>query len=90
MPIANVHEFEAVISKAIVKLDKFLQDKEIAKVKDARRDLEKILKIARDKNQVKAMSARLNQISEIVRVDVGDEAMLNDVWDLMDFVDYRL
>ncbi len=90
MPIANVSEFEAVIGQACLKIEKALyQLGDNPKLKDCRRDLEKLEKIAREPEKVKAMRKRVADIAETLRLQLKrDDELHNDMWDVLDFIDY--
>lgn len=90
MPIANVSEFEAVVGQAVVKIEKAMyQSGETPQLKEARRDLVKLEEIAREPEKVKAMQARVTAIAEVLRLQMSrDEALHNDMWDVLDFIDF--
>ena len=90
MPIANVSEFEAVIGQCVVKIDKAMYALgETPQLKEAKRDLVKLEEIARDAAKVKAMRPRVQQMAESLRSELSrDEALHNDMWDVLDFIDY--
>ncbi len=90
MPIANVSEFEAVLGQAIIKIEKAMyQCGETPQLKESRRDLGKLEAIARDATQVKAMRERIAAIAETLRAQMSnDEDLHNDMWDVLDFIDY--
>lgn len=90
MPIANVSEFEAVIGQAVVKIEKTMyQSGESPKLKEAKRDLQKLNEIARDPEAVKRIRGRVAEIAETLRLEISrDEDLHNDMWDVLDFIDY--
>ena len=85
-------EFEAVISHAVIAIDKeLLQSGDNPKLKEARRDLLKIEDAARDNDKVKGFRARLAEIGDVLRAEMSKATQLHDdMWDLLDFIDYRL
>lgn len=92
MPVTSVSEFEAVASRVRIRIDKFLYERgEIAKVKDARRDLEAIERIARDAEKLKSSREKLSALAETLRVEIPqDEEMREMLWDLLDYIDYQI
>lgn len=90
MPIANISEFEAVIGQSLVKIDKAMyQLGETPQLKECRRDLARLEEIARDEKAVKGMRERVAQIAETLRGQLSrDEDLHNDMWDVLDFIDY--
>ncbi len=90
MPIANVSEFEAVIGQAVVKIEKAMYSiGETPQLKEAKRDLEKLESIARNNEQVKAMRPRVAEVADTLRSQLKrDEELHNDLWDVLDFIDY--
>ncbi len=92
VPISSVSEFEAVISQAVISIEKEIVHKgENPRLKDAKRDLEKLEGIARDTPAAKAFRERLAEIGETLRTEMGRaDALHNDMWDLLDFIDYRM
>jgi hypothetical protein len=90
VPIANVSEFEAVCSQAIIAIEKELvQVGDKPRLKEAKRDLQKLEQIARDPAAAKAFRARLSEAAETLRVEMSKaESLHEDLWDLLDFIDY--
>ena len=90
VPIANLSEFEAVVGQAVLKIEKAMyQTGETPQLKEARRDLAKLEEIARDPVAVKAMQARITEIGETLRTQLSrDEALHNDLWDVLDYIDF--
>lgn len=92
MPVTSVSEFEAIASRVLIRIDKFLYERgEVAKVKDARRDLEHIQGTARDPAKLKSLREKLSNLSETIRVEIPrDEEMRDMLWDLLDYIDYQI
>jgi hypothetical protein len=89
--ILSVSEFEAVVSQAIIKIDKHMvANGESPMLKQAKRDLQKVETAARDSGKLKALRDKLDATSDVVRVQISaDEQLRNDLWDLVDYIDYR-
>lgn len=92
MTVASASEFEAVMGQCLIKIDKTLYERgDPPKLKQARRDLEKVLSFSRDPDKLKEMAATLNQAAEIVRTEIGhDEQLRNDLWDCGDYIDFGI
>lgn len=92
MPLQSASEFEAVLGQVVIKLEKHMyQYGEDPQLKDAKRELEKIIGAARDAKKLESLRDNLNELSEVVRVKLSkDEEVRNDLWDALDFIDYGL
>jgi len=90
VPVTSANEFEAVMSRILLRIDKVLYARgDPPKLKDARRTLERLNGLARDSDKLKAAREELVQASETVQTEVAsDEEMRNMLWDLVDYVDY--
>jgi len=87
----SVSEFEAVAGQAIIKIDKALYGLgEVPALKDAKRSLETLVSRAREPARLKELRDKLDATAEVVRAKLSDDTALHDdLWDLMDFIDYR-
>ena len=92
MPISSASEFEAVASQAVIKISKVLYERgDVPPLKKARRELKSIAALAREGEQLKAKRDSLQAIAETIRLNITrDEDLLNDMWDLLDYIDYGL
>ena len=92
MPISTASEFEAVVAQAVIKISKVLYERgEIQALKDARRELDMLAEVARDADKLKEKRVKITEIAEVIRANISrDEDLLNDMWDLLDYVDYGL
>ncbi len=92
MAIQSVSEFEAILGRCLIKIDKVLyQRNDPPKLKQARRDLDKVLAASRDADKLKGLKGRLTEAAEVVRVDMSDdEELRNFLWDCEDFIDFGL
>lgn len=90
MPVTTANEFEAVMSRVLLRVDKVLYARgDPPKLKDARRILDRVNDTARDSVKLKEARAELVEASEIVQADIAnDEELRNMLWDLVDYVDY--
>ena len=91
MPITSASEFEAVAGQAIIKVDKALYERgEVPALKEARRTLESAVARARQPEQLKAMRQVLGEATEVLQAELArDRELHDDLWDLLDFIDYR-
>jgi hypothetical protein len=92
LPVTTVSEFEAIASRIRIRIDKFLYERgEVTKVKDARRDLEHIERLARDSAKLKTQREKLNALAETIRIEIPhDEEVREMLWDLLDYIDYQI
>ena len=92
MPLQSASEFEAVLGQVCIKIDKHMyQYGEDPSLKDAKRTIEKIIAVARDDTKLKALREELNELSEVVRTKMSkDEAVRDDLWDALDYIDYGI
>jgi hypothetical protein len=88
----SASEFEAVLGQACIKIDKVLYERGgVPVLEDARRALQLILESARDGKKLKSLRAKLDGASETVRTEMGhDQKLRDDLWDCLDYIDYRL
>jgi hypothetical protein len=89
--ITSASEFEAIIDRAIVKLDKFLYERHSDPVvANCRRTLDKLKNLARDSDKLKAQRDALSKVCDTISEKLSDDSDLqSDLWDLLDFIDYR-
>jgi len=92
VPILSVSEFEAVLGQVCIKIDKALSERgDVPSLEEARRDLDNVMQNARDGKKVKLLRKKLESASETVCGEIGgDEKLRDDLWDCIDYVDYRL
>lgn len=90
MAILSASEFEAIIGQIISRIDKEIG--QLGKhdiLEGARDELGRIRGQARDSAKLKAARPRLDKLSETVPAILKDDHVLNQMWDLLDFIDYR-
>lgn len=90
VPVTSANEFEAVMSRVLLRIDKVLYARgDPPRLKDARRTLDRINGFARDTPRLKEARPDLVAASEVVQADIADdEELRNMLWDLVDFIDY--
>ena len=91
MAILSVSEFEAVINQVAMRLEKILSARgSVPPVETAIRDLRRIFAAARQPGKLKPLRAVVDQVTELVGREIPDDtAVLEQLWDLADYVDYR-
>lgn len=91
MPVTSANEFEAVMSRVLLRIDKVLYERgDPPKLKDARRTLDRVNDMARDSAKLKAARGELVEASDVVQAEIAsDEELRNMLWDLVDYVDYN-
>jgi len=89
--ILSVSEFEAVIGQAQIKIQKVLYERgEVPPLQEAVRTLQKVEALARQPEKLKATRDRLEAAAETIREEMSSyDDLRNDLWDLMDYLDYR-
>ncbi len=91
MAILSVSEFEAVLGQACIKVDKFLYERaNPPPLEEARRTLEMVQQASRDPKKLKTMRAKLDGASDIIRAEIEDEQLREAMWDLLDYIDFRI
>jgi hypothetical protein len=90
--ILSVSEFEAVLGQACIKVDKALYERaNPPPLEEARRTLESVQNAARDAKKLKSLRAKLDSAVEVVSGEIpNDEKLREDLWDLLDYIDYRI
>ena len=91
MAILSVSEFEAVINKVTMRVEKVLSELgSVAAIETALRDLRRIFAAARQPGKLKPLRPVLDEVTELVSREIPDDsAVLEQLWDLADYVDYR-
>jgi hypothetical protein len=91
MAILSVSEFEAVINQVAMRLEKILSARgSVPAIETAIRDLRRVFAAARQPGKLKPLRPVLDQVTELVGREIPDDtAVLEQLWDLADYVDYR-
>jgi hypothetical protein len=92
VPITSASELEAVLGQILIKIDKVLYERgEVASLKEARRLVDATLQGARDRARLKALRQSLEAASETLRKEIArDDALRDDMWDCLDYIDFRV
>ncbi len=91
MAIQSASELETVVARAILKVEKHVAERGTWPVlEDQRRVLEQLRAAAKQGSKLKALREKLRSASETIGSEVPtDNSLLEDLWDIEDFVDYR-
>jgi hypothetical protein len=91
MAIQSASEFEAVINNVRMKVARAISERgSVPVLETTNRDLERVFGVARQSPKLKALRPLLDQITSTLEVQIpNDNALLEQLWDLADFVDYR-
>ena len=92
MAITSASEFEAVLTRVLLKIDRELVERRGAtRLEDARRIIDKAQAIARDTAKLKAYQPQLLSAGEVLREELGrDQELGEQTWDLVDYIEYHL
>jgi hypothetical protein len=91
MSIQSASEFEAVINHVSARIEKALSERgSVPVLETANRDLQRIFAVARQTPKLKALRSLLEQVTDVLTEQIpNDNVLLEQLWDLGDFVDYR-
>jgi hypothetical protein len=91
MPITSASEFEAILSQMKMRVDKGLSERgSVPALETAGHDLQRIYAAARQPAKLKGLRTLLEQITDSLGREIPDDpGMLEKLWDLADFIDYR-
>jgi hypothetical protein len=91
MAILSASEFEAVVTQVKMRVEKGLSERGgVAALETAGRDLSHIFAAARQPAKLKGLRGLLEQTTDLLGREIpDDQAMMEKLWDLADFIDYR-
>lgn len=92
MAIQNTLELEAVLTRVLLKLDKQIAERGTWPVlEEARRTVDQLRASTRKAPRLKEMRDKLRSAAETITTEVpADGALHEDIWDIEDYVDYRV
>jgi hypothetical protein len=92
MAILSTSEFEAVLGHVMIRVDKALVERgQVAALETSIRELKQILAAARQPEKLKPLRGLVDKITDTLGKEIPDDtAMLERLWDLADYVDYRV
>jgi hypothetical protein len=91
MAILSVSEFEAVINNVVMRLEKVLGARgSVPPIEVALRDLRRLFAAARQPGKLKPLRSVVDDVTDVVSKEIADDnALLEQLWDVADYVDYR-
>jgi hypothetical protein len=91
MAIQSASEFEAVVGHVRMRVERALSERgSVASLENTIRDLERIVGAARQPAKLKALRGKIEELTDLLSVEIpNDDKMLERLWDLADYVDYR-
>jgi hypothetical protein len=91
MAIQSASEFEAVINNVRMRIEKAISLRgSVPVLETAIRDLTRIFQAAREPGKLKPLRGLLEQVTDLLSHEFPDDnTMLEHMWDLADFIDYR-
>jgi hypothetical protein len=91
MAIQSVSEFEAVLTHVISRIEKAVGERgSVPVLETAHRDLQHIFQAARKPGKLKPLRGLLEQVTDVLTAEIpNDNVLLEQLWDLGDYIDYR-
>lgn len=90
MAIMSRSEFEAVIGNVINRIEKELVARgSIPAIETARDELAKLRAAAGDGKKLKSLRGKLEQATDAITGVISEQPVLDQLWDLLDYIDYR-
>lgn len=92
MAIQSASEFEAVVNHVVIKVEKVLNERgTVPPLETAVRDLQQIFRAARVAAKLMPLRSLLERTTDTLSRELpDDQAMLDQLWDLADYIDYRV
>jgi hypothetical protein len=91
MAIQSASEFEAVLSHVRTKIERALSERgSVPILETAIRDITRINQAARQPGKLKPLRDTMERVTEVLTIEIpGDNVLLEQLWDLGDYIDYR-
>lgn len=91
MAIQSASEFEAMTTQVILRLEKEIVVRGTAvPLERARDEFKRLFESARQSAKLKAMRKKLEEMTDVISAEIpNDSALLDKLWDLADYIDYR-
>ena len=91
MAIQSASEFEAVITHVLARIEKALVERGSVPILEvAIRDLKQIYEAARAPGKLKPLRGLMEKVTDVLGDQIPDDkAMLERLWDLADYIEYR-
>jgi hypothetical protein len=91
MAIQSASEFEAILNNVRMKIDRAVSERGSSPVLEtASRDVQRLFAAARDGSKLKPLRKVMDQLTDTLGAEIpNDNVLLEQLWDLADFIDYR-
>ena len=91
MTIMSSSEFEAVVTQIKMRVDRALSERgSVPNLENVGRELNHIFAAARQSAKLKAQRGLLEKVTDTLSSEIPDDGtMMEKLWDLMDYIDYR-
>lgn len=91
MAILSASELEAVLTNVLLTIERVITERGSApKLEGARDDLTRAMAVARVAPKLKALRPQLDKAADVVQAEIPDDGkLLDSMWDILDYVDYR-
>ncbi len=91
MAIQSASEFEAVLNHVQARIEKALSARgSVPPLETAIRDLQRIFQAARQPGKLKPLRGVMDTVTDVLTTEIPDDnVMLEQLWDLADYIDYR-
>jgi hypothetical protein len=91
MTIMSSSEFEAVVTQIKMRVDRALSERgSVPALENVGRDLNRIFAAAREPAKLKPLRGLLEQVTDTLSTQINDDTpMMEKLWDLADYIDYR-
>lgn len=90
MPITSRSEFEAVLGQIGIKIDKALYERGCNPVlEEARRTVDQLAQSSKDGPKLKTLRTKLDATTDALSALLDDSQLRDELWDCLDYVDYR-
>jgi hypothetical protein len=91
MSIQSASEFEAVINNVKMKISRAISERGSSPVLEATdRDLQSLFQVARQPAKLKALRKLMEKVTDTLADQIpNDNVLLEQLWDLGDYIDYR-
>jgi len=83
-------KFEATLGQACIRVDRAIFERGKApNLEEARRSLDQVLNSSKDGPRLKALRSQLERAADVLSLELDDANLREDLWDCLDYVDYR-
>jgi hypothetical protein len=88
--ILSRSEFEAIVVNVINRIERALVERgQVPTLEAARDELKRALAASTEGAKLKAMRKKLDTTADAISEGLNDEAVTNQLWDILDYIDYR-